>query len=212
MKVLSSGQGKVFRTLGSSAHTDSLREVDDYYATDPVAAEFLCEIEYSVLHFSKTVWECACGEGHLSRVFEKEGLNVVSTDLVDRNYGVTGVDFFSTTKEFVEENKIDVIVTNPPFSKALEFVKHAHSIIPVYGYVMMFLRLQFMEGQKRREFFDMYPPVRIWVSSKRITCAKNADFEYMRKNGGSAMCFAWFVWNKLSEEAYQTDTELKWFN
>ena len=33
------------------------------------------------------VWECACGEGHISKVLESHGYNVVSTDLVYRGYG-----------------------------------------------------------------------------------------------------------------------------
>lgn len=33
------------------------------------------------------VWECACGEGHISKVLESHGYDVVSTDLVYRGYG-----------------------------------------------------------------------------------------------------------------------------
>ena len=30
----------------------------------------------------------------------------------------------------------------------------------------------------------------------RVLCAKNADFDYMRKHGGSAVSYAWFCWRK----------------
>ncbi len=53
----------IYRTLGASNHTDKERESNDYYATEPKAAELLLEVED--LHTA--VWECACGEGHLPR-------------------------------------------------------------------------------------------------------------------------------------------------
>ena len=56
-------------TLGASNHTDKERQREDYYATDPIAAELLLEVET----FNKNVWECACGEKHLSKVFEDKG-------------------------------------------------------------------------------------------------------------------------------------------
>lgn len=52
----------VFKTLGSTNHSRQNRASLDYYATDPIAAKLLLEQE----EFSKNIWECACGEGHLS--------------------------------------------------------------------------------------------------------------------------------------------------
>lgn len=56
----------VFVTLGASNHTDSERETNDYYATDPVAAEHLLKLET----FSHDIWEPACGGG-ISQKFSK---------------------------------------------------------------------------------------------------------------------------------------------
>ena len=72
-----------FATLGASNHTDHEREQHDYYATEPKAAELLLEVE----KFSPLIWECACGEGHLAKEFEKAGHTVYASDLVDRGYG-----------------------------------------------------------------------------------------------------------------------------
>lgn len=69
----------IFRTLGASNHTDKDRQNEDFYATDPIAAELLLKEE----KFSHNIWECACGQKHLSGVFEKHGYNVRSSDLVD---------------------------------------------------------------------------------------------------------------------------------
>ena len=53
----------IYKTLGASNHTDKERENNDYYATEPKAAELLLEVED--LH--KRIWECACGEGILPK-------------------------------------------------------------------------------------------------------------------------------------------------
>lgn len=94
-----------FKTIGASNHTEKERETYDFYATEPKAAELLCDI----FRFSPYIWECACGEGHLSEVFEKRGYLVKSTDLIDRGYGESGVDFLQCNEPFPGD-----IVTNPP--------------------------------------------------------------------------------------------------
>lgn len=38
------GNAAVFKTLGASNHTDSERQREDYYATEPKATEWLCKL------------------------------------------------------------------------------------------------------------------------------------------------------------------------
>ena len=59
----------IYKTLGASNHTENEREANDYYATEPKAAELLCAVE----NLSPAIWECACGAGHLAEVFRKHG-------------------------------------------------------------------------------------------------------------------------------------------
>ena len=47
--------------------------------------------------FKGDIWECACGDGAMSRVLEETGCSVLSSDLYERGYGETGVDFLNTT-------------------------------------------------------------------------------------------------------------------
>jgi hypothetical protein len=72
----------------------------------------------------------------------------------------------------------------------------------------MFLKLQFLEGKKRKSFFLDNSPKTIYVSSSRLLCAKNADFQRMRDGGGSAVAYAWYVWGK----GYKGNTVIKWIN
>ena len=189
----------IYKTLGASNHTDKERQSEDFYATEPRAAELLLELE----EFDENIWECACGQGDLSKVFEKAGHKVLSTDLVDRGYGTGGVDFLKCNEVFNGD-----IITNPPYKYAQSFVEHALELVPDGHKVAMFLKLQFLEGKARRELFEKYPPKVVYVASGRLLCAKNGDFEGMRAGGGSAVAYAWYVW----EKGYAGDTIIKWFN
>ena len=190
-------KNSIFKTLGASNHTDYERESNDYYATEPKAAELLLEVED--LHTA--IWECACGEGHLAEVFRRHGHTVKATDLIDRGYGLGGVDFLKENICFHGD-----IVTNPPYKYAREFVEHAIDTVADGYKVCMFLKLQFLEGKARKELFKKYPPKTVYVSSSRLHCAMNGDFERYAKC--NAVCYAWFVW----EKGYTGDTVVKWIN
>lgn len=120
-------ENKVFTTIGASNHSEKERHKDDYYATDPKAVELLLENET----FNHSIWECACGEGHIAKVLESNGYSVISTDLIDRGYGVGGIDFLKQTKNMC--GNTGDIITNPPYKLALEFAQHALDIVEELG-------------------------------------------------------------------------------
>lgn len=192
-------KNSIFKTLGASNHTDKERENDDYYATDPIAIDVLLKEE----KFNNNVWECACGEGHLSERLKEHGYNVKNTDIIYRGYGQGGIDFLQQVEQFDGD-----IITNPPYKYAREFIEKALELIPEGNKIAMFLKLQFIEGKTRRKLYDCHPPKVIYASSSRILCAKNAEFEKMKAGGGSAIAYAWYVW----EKGYKGNTVLKWIN
>lgn len=135
------GNGKsIYTTLGASNHTDKEREQHDYYATEPKALELLLEKE----KFCPYVWECACGEGHLSEVLKSHGYRVRSSDIVNRGYiGTETLDFLKVRKEDVINDFPRDIITNPPYKYAKDFVEHALDISMDSTKIAMFLKVQF---------------------------------------------------------------------
>jgi hypothetical protein len=97
------------------------------------------------------------------------------------------------------------IITNPPYSKAQEFVEQALKMIDEGRKVAMFLKLTFLEGKGRGTLFEKNPPIRVWVSRARLKCARNGDFDSFTS---SATAYAWFVW----EKGFQGYPEIRWFN
>ena len=151
---------------------------------------------------SKDIWECSCGEGHLSKRLEELGYNVKSTDLINRGYGEVGIDFFSCHEIWEGD-----ILTNPPYSDAYEFVEHALELITEGHKVWVFLKLTFLEGKKRRKLFDKHCLKTLYVSTSRILCAKGGDFTKARKQG-SAIAYGWFEF----EKGFNGDPIIKWIN
>lgn len=188
-------QNSIYKTLGASGHVEEDREKNDYYATNPKTVNMLLRLET----FNNNIWECACGEGHISKVLEDAGYQVYSSDLVYRGYGEGNKDFLHTNKVWEGD-----IITNPPFKHGQAFVEKALSIIPEGKKVAMFLKLQFLEGQKRKLFFKKTPPRTVWVSSSRLKCGKNGDFG----GGSSAIAYCWFIW----EKGFTGKTVIQWFN
>ncbi|MBR6775386.1 MAG: hypothetical protein IKM23_06720 [Bacteroidales bacterium] len=205
-------QNNIYVTLGASNHSKHEREKHDYYATDPRAVEMLLELE----QFDKCILEPCCGKGHISNVLIKHGYNVRSFDLIERGFGTCGIDFL----KFNQICDCDII-TNPPYSMAQEFIEHALNIITSGHKIAMFLKLTFLEGKRSKKLFEKHPPKHIYVSSSRMPCGRNGEFFIRDKKGNiitdkkgtpkaisSAICYAWFVW----EKGYTGDIILKHFN
>lgn len=187
-----------FQQIGARHIACENRQCDDFYATDPHALVAILPR----LNISQNVWECACGQGHLSKVLEENGHTVLSTDLFDRGFGEPNVDFLTTHGSFDGD-----IITNPPFRYAEQFVRKALDVVTDDHKVVMFLKIQFLEGKSRRKLFEEFPPEFVYVSTSRIQCAKDGDFEKYGPHS-TAMAYAWFVWRK----GFKGETTLRWFN
>lgn len=174
----------IFVCNGASNHTEEERQEDDYYATEPKATEELLKVE----EFSKYVWEPAVGGGHIAKVLEEHGHYVFASDIIDRGYTGTVVgDFFDDSTHKIP-NSTDII-TNPPYKFAKEFVEHALEISAEGTKIAMFLKLTFLEGKARKKLFEKYPPKVIYVSSSRLQCAKNGNFEKYGKGVNTAVAY-----------------------
>lgn len=153
----------VFSILGASNHSETDRQSEDFYATDPVVLDNLTR-KYSI---PQVVMEPACGEGHLSKWLEQRGHKVYSYDLVNRGYGEEQ-NFFEM---LIAPEDCQCILTNPPYKYATEFVLHALELMPIGGQVVMFLKTTFLETERRyNELFKNTPPPSSSISSSVVLC------------------------------------------
>ncbi len=80
------------------------------------------------------------------------------------------------------KDKFDVIITNPPYSCAQEFIVQS---LKYAKHVVMLLRLNFLESQKRSLFFKNNMPD-VKVLSKRPS---------FTGRGTDACAYSWMVWD-----------------
>jgi hypothetical protein len=164
----------------------------DFFPTPAWATHALIDNE----KFDGDIWECACGDGAMSRVLELTGNRVISSDLYNRGFGEIGHDFVTS------DRVCDNIVTNPPYNSAEGFVRSG--MRNSRSKFAMLLRLAFLEGANRqRTIFESTPPSRIWVFSERITFYPSGAVQ----KGTGTTAYAWFVWDKDAPSG----TEMKWF-
>ena len=188
LKVVKPNKG--LSIVGSSRNNGE-REPDDYYPTPAYAVEELLKRE----EFQGEVWECACGEGDISKVFESNGFSVRSTDLIDRGFG-SQLDFLKS--DVISDN----IITNPPYKIALDFVMKAKK--QSRNKIAMFLKTVWLESEGRYEMFQdkEFPLKCVYQFSKRVTLTKGGK---KMKNSGM-IAYAWYVW----EKGYEGEPVIRW--
>ena len=174
------------------------RVENDYYATHPDSTRALLSVET----FRYPVLEPACGEGHISRLLKG---SVTSSDLVDRGYGDV-VDFLS---DGYTNSSFPTVITNPPFNLFTEFVKRGLEVASEK--LIMFGKLQALEGKKRADYLQTTPLKYVYVFKSRQQPLRNGskiDPLTSKPWASSTMAFAWFVW----EKGYIGNPQIVWLD
>jgi hypothetical protein len=86
------------------------------------------------------------------------------------------------TASIVPNPKFDVILTNPPYSQAGEFL---HRCLPLARHVVFLLRLAFLASAKRAVFMHKNPPD-VYVLPNRP--------KFLEIGDGDSAEYAWFYW------------------
>lgn len=168
---------ELHRSMVGSRSNNDMR---DFYETPPEAIDRLFTIWKPNV---KSIWEPCCGTGSISKVLKNYQYDVVSSDIEDRGYGETGVDFLQQSIP-----RAEMIFTNPPFNISNEFVQHS---LKLCEQSIFLLRLQWLEGDRRRKtIFSKNKLANVFVFSKRIPRMHVPG--YKGKRYTSTIAFAWF--------------------
>lgn len=152
------------------------REENDFYATPfHTTKSLLSNFKLE----PKSILEPSSGQGHIVEVLKEyfPKAEIEATDLIDRGYCESGVNFL--TKDY-GDLKYDLVITNPPFKIAQEFVEKALSISN--DKVIMLLKIQFLESEGRKEFLENSPLKYIYIFSDRQSTMLNGE-EYNPRTG-----------------------------
>ena len=150
----------VARCLENAAQVD--RDIAaNFYPTPPEATRALLSVE----SFDGPIWEPACGQGHIAKVLEAQGHEVIATDLNAYGYGAEGIDFLNTKATRTAESARH-IVTNPPYGQGLAdaFIERALAVTAkTGGKVAMLLNLAALAQEQRTPAWQKNPPARLYA-------------------------------------------------
>ena len=168
----------------------------DFYATPkPTIDAMLDQFDFT---YVRSFLEPSAGDGAIIKELNARYPNtpILSIELDSAHYeelkaisnnDVLLQDFLTTSPEVLQ--CYQMIIGNPPFSLAQEFLEHILSNIKLEEQgVIMLLRLGFLGSQKRHEFWQKYPPCKILPLSKRPS---------FTGHGTDSQEYAWFCWGHL---------------
>lgn len=163
----------------------------DFFPTPPWATRALCEFlatcdaELS----SMTVWEPACGEGHMARPLAEYFGKVLASDVHQYSPATLLCDFLFPGEPCVE--RCDWIITNPPFRLGMQFALTA--IDRANRGVALLVRTAFLEGADRHSsLFSKHPPVAILQFCERVPMVKGR----YDPTASTATSYCWIIWLK----------------
>lgn len=179
----------------SATNRGSERRANDFYETPEwLTRALIPEISHHVPALAPwKILEPAYGRGAIARVLRNAwpDSEIIGMELdpatAHANEGpcVPLVDNFLTA-EYFEPMMFDLIVTNPPYNLAREFVTKSLTLAPI---VAMLLRVNFLGSQKRAPWLREHTPA-IFVTPKRPPFTTNKQ----GRLGTDATEYAWFVW------------------
>lgn len=184
---------------GARAIMSSRQEPDDsldYFPTPPWATRALMEhvLPHLGVRKIRSVWEPACGEGHIAEVLREYIPTVHASDVFDYGYGDV-FNYLAEPRRVLEgASGVQWVITNPPFDeKALKFVERAIKLDAGDGVAMFFRSQWAVEGIDRYEtLFRDTPPTLCAFFVERVNLCKGR----WDPNGSTATAYCWLIWSK----------------
>lgn len=169
----------------------------EFYPTPPENLDCLASF-VDLSQFS--IWEPACGAGHLGKRLEEIHQGpLVATDLYDRGYGIAGQDFLEQLRlppVLTNTERRPLILTNPPFKDDLpeQFIEHSLKLTQERrGAVAMFLRNDRDMAMKRQHLFEDHPAYCMKV------CVLKRPRWIEGSTGSPRHNYAWYFWDWTAE-------------
>ncbi len=199
------------------------RNENDAYYTEPWVTRALLRVCWEQIQYQGTVWEPACGPGHMAReilgsraVYCSDINPELPLDILEHDNfkGSDKIDFLGSEldwmDQFVYKNDIGSLITNPPFGKLAEkFVRRALEMRGI-SFVAMLLRTDFNHAGGYTDLFTdagnhfayevvltSRPRWDWWMTPEQKRAAKiAAGKDPDGKDHGPMHNFSWFVWDQ----------------
>lgn len=168
---------------------DEKQSSNDLYTTPVEALDAIWPYMEKDIILANNVLEPCSGMHDITKYLTSRGALVFTNEL----YPVDGFRY-DTVEDFLSDNNscgaYSMLVSNPPYNKASEFILKGFEHAPVQWH---FLRLSFLEGQKRfEELFNLGKLSDVYIFTYRVSCPKGID----REKTANSVCYAWYRFDK----------------
>jgi predicted TPR repeat methyltransferase len=187
------------------------REKRDFYPTPQEFADFAVREFFYIENINKSfdsykVLDPGCGTGVWGKAIRKqyplaiiEGVDIKLPDIDLSCYnGLVQRDYL----DLIYGREFDLIIGNPPYSLAEDFLDKSFELITNGGFIAFLLRSAFAESRKRydRFFSVLKHPKYIYQSVSRVSFTGDG------KSDNTAYSF--FIW----EDGFVGETTFKWLD
>jgi hypothetical protein len=156
------------------------RQEDDFYPTPEAVTQAL----FSVERFDGAIYDPACGDGAMIRVFQEKGFKTLASDINPR-----GAMSEAPKRDFLAfKGRLPAnvsIVTNPPFNLAEAFILKAHEL--ECKKLCLVLKSTYWHAASRRKLWRVWQPKAVYPLTWRP--------DFLGK-GRPTMEVAWHVWER----------------
>lgn len=176
------------------------RSPHDYYVTPEndvrmFLSEFL--LNENIDRPDNLAWvdPCAGGDEHrgmaYADVIEKEFAPMLDTyDIREDSRAEHKLNYLAAN----DLSEADIVISNPPFNLAEDFLRKALTQVVDGGYVCLLLRLNFFGSHDRKALFAEHMPDSVYIHPDRIS--------FTLDNKADSIEYAHFVWKKGSNPKF----------
>jgi len=168
--------------------TRALHRRLNYFPTPPWAARACGELVQRIDPGARSIWEPACGHGHMAHGLADYFPRVVASDIHRHGYDRGMVCDFLDPDVDAPGEPVEWIGTNPPFDHAAAFVRLA--LQRATRGVFMLVRLGFLESIERFELLRETRPVLVCPFAERVPM----QLGLWDPKGSTAAAYCVIVW------------------
>ena len=177
----------------SATNRTNVRKPYDFYSTPIDCIKTLLD-NIDLSKYGNSVLEPSAGNGNICKVFKEyyPDKDLTAVELREEEYNnlcQLNIDDVIIDSFYNIRDKHDIIIGNPPYSEAQEFIEHSFELLNENGILIFLLRTNFLESKKRYEFWKKYPLSKLYTLSKRPS---------FTGKGTDATSYSWFIWDKSS--------------
>lgn len=181
----------------SATNRGGERKAYDFYATPPETVHAFLD-SYEGITLGDRILEPSAGNGAVIQALRSRGFTnrIDAVELrPEEQPALEALADNVTIGDFLDYDPdigYDVIIGNPPYSQAQEFIDKSLELLAPGGVLIFLLRTNFLESAKRFEWWQQHPLSGLYTLHKRPS---------FTGKGTDATSYSWFVWERGGDPA-----------